>query len=48
MAYTVEVKRSRRKTMSLEERRDGTVLVRAPMRTSEASIRAYLERGSVA
>ena len=46
MAYTVEVKRSRRKTMSLEVRRDGTVLVRAPMKTAMASIRAFVEKNA--
>lgn len=42
MAYTVEVKRSQRKTLSLEIRRDGTVLVRAPMKTAAARIRAFV------
>ena len=46
MAYTVEVKRSKRKTLSLEVRRDGTVLVRAPMKTAAASIRAFVEKNT--
>ena len=43
MAYTVEVKRSQRKTISLELRRDGSVLVRAPLRTGMPRIRAFVQ-----
>lgn len=43
MAYTVEVIRSRRKSLSLELRRDGSVLVRAPLRTGMPRIRAFVE-----
>ena len=43
MAYTVEVKRSQRKTISLEIRRDGSVLVRAPLRTGMPRIRAFVQ-----
>jgi len=46
MAYTVEVIRSNRKSLSLEVRRDGTVLVRAPMKTAAASIRAFVEKNA--
>lgn len=41
---TVEVLRSRRKTLSLELREDGRVLVRAPLRCPEAEIRAFVEK----
>ncbi len=44
MDYTVEIKRSERRSMSLEVRADGTVLVRAPMRMSTPRIRAFVER----
>ena len=43
MTYTVEVIRSDRRSMSLEVRADGRVLVRAPRRTSERKIRAFVE-----
>ena len=43
MSYTVEVIRSSRKSMSLELRPDGSVLVRAPLRTSTPRIRAFVE-----
>ncbi len=38
-----EVIRSRRRTMALEITRDARILVRAPLRTSEASIRRFVE-----
>ena len=44
MAYTVEVIRSSRKSLSLELRPDGTVVVRAPMRTGMPQIRAFVDR----
>ena len=46
MAFSVKVIRSKRKTMSLEVRRDGTVLVRAPMKTAAASIRTFVEKNT--
>ena len=44
MAYTVEVVRSARKSLALEIRPDGRVLVRAPMRTGMPQIRAFVDR----
>lgn len=44
MAYTVEVIRSARRSLSLEIRPDGTVLVRAPMRTGMPQIRAFVDK----
>ena len=41
--YPVTVIRSRRKTMSLEIRRDLSICVRAPMRTSDREIQAFLK-----
>ena len=35
--------RSRRKTMSLEIKADGQILVRAPLRLSETKIRKFVE-----
>ena len=43
MAYTVEVIRSSRKSLSLKLRPDGTVVVRAPMRTGTPQIRAFVD-----
>ena len=42
MAYTVEVIRSSRRSLALQIRPDGTVLVRAPKRTSGTVIRAFV------
>ena len=44
MAYTVELIRSARKSLALEIRPDGRVLVRAPMRTGMPQIRAFMDR----
>ena len=44
MAYTVELVRSARKSLALEIRPDGRVLVRAPMRTGMPQIRAFVDR----
>ena len=44
MAYTVEVIRSDRRSMALEVRADGRVLVRASRRTGEGQIRAFVEK----
>ncbi len=44
MAYTVEVIRSRRRSMALQVRPDGSVLVRAPLRTGTPAIRAFVAR----
>jgi predicted metal-dependent hydrolase len=44
---TVEINRivrSKRKTLALIVKPDGTLLVRAPLRTSETSIRAFVEK----
>jgi len=42
MEYTVI--RSRRKTLSMQVKRDGQVEIRAPLRTSDAEIRCFLEK----
>lgn len=42
MEYTVI--RSRRKTLSMQVKRDGQVEIRAPLRTSDAEIRRFLEK----
>ena len=42
MSYTVEVIRSDRRSLSLELRADGTLLVRAPRRMSMLRIRSFL------
>lgn len=36
--------RSRRKTLSMQVKRDGQVEIRAPLRTSDAEIRRFMER----
>ena len=41
MAYEVEVIRSNRKSLSLELRRDGSVLVRAPLRTGMPTVSTF-------
>lgn len=41
---TAELIRSRRKTLSLQVRQDGSVLVRAPMLTPQREIRRFLEK----
>ena len=41
---TVELIRSRRRTLSVQVRQDGSVLVRAPMLTSQREIRRFLEK----
>ena len=41
---TAELIRSRRRTLSVQVRRDGSVLVRAPMRTPQREIRRFLEK----
>ena len=46
MAYTVEVIRSKRRSMALQVRPDGSVLVRAPMRTGMPIIRAFVAQHS--
>ncbi len=43
MAYNVEVIRSSRKSLAMEIRPDGGVLVRAPMRMSTPRIRRFVE-----
>ena len=43
MTYTVEVIRSDRRSMSMEVRADGRVLVRAPRRASAGRVRAFVE-----
>lgn len=40
---TIEIRRSRRRTLAVEIRPDGGLLVRAPMRASEEQIRRFLE-----
>ena len=40
----IEIIRSRRKTMSLELRRDGRAVLRAPLWVSERELRRFLER----
>ncbi len=47
MSYTVEVKRSERRSISLEIQPDGSVLVRAPLRMSMPRVRAFVERHRV-
>ncbi len=42
MSYSVEVIRSARRTLSLEIRPDGSVLVRAPLRAGTLRIRAFV------
>ena len=44
MSYSVVVKRSDRRSMSLELQPDGSVLVRAPQRMSMPRIRAFVEQ----
>ena len=44
MSYSVVVKRSDRRSMSLELQADGSVLVRAPLRMSMPRIRAFVEQ----
>lgn len=44
MAYTVEVVRSARRSLALEIRPDGSVLVRAPLRTGMPQIRAFVDK----
>lgn len=41
--YSYAVVRSGRKTMSLQVKRDGSVVVRCPLRTSDAKVRAFVE-----
>ena len=41
MAYSVELIRSKRRSLSLELKRDGTILVRAPLRMSRERIEGY-------
>ena len=42
MAYSVELIRSRRRSLSLELKRDGTILVRAPLRMSRERIEGFV------
>ena len=44
MSYSVVIKRSDRRSMSLELQPDGSVLVRAPLRMSMSRIRAFVEQ----
>ena len=44
MAYTVDLVRSARKSLALEIRPDGRVLVRAPMRTGMPQIRVFVDK----
>lgn len=41
--FQAEIIRSNRKTMAVQIRADGTVLVRAPLRTSDRAIRSFLK-----
>ena len=43
-AREVQIVRSKRKTLSLTVGRDGEIVVRAPLRTSQAEISAFVER----
>ena len=44
---TYEIFRSKRKTLALQVRRDGSVVVRAPYRISEVRIREFVNRNKV-
>ena len=43
-AIEPEITRSKRKTLSLEVKRDGKVIVRAPLRISMKEIRAFIDK----
>jgi predicted metal-dependent hydrolase len=46
MLNDYEIKRSSRRTLALEMKSDGSLLVRAPYRTTEAAIRRFLEEST--
>ena len=43
MTYSIEVKRSKRKTLSVEVRPDGKLVIRAPYRMPDQEIRRFLK-----